>query len=135
MGAHAPQALVRARPYLAMAVLWMGLIFCLSSIPSLGFGFERIQEQISRKSVHVIIYAILTLLIWFSLPGLDKHPFKKIVLCGLLALIFAVSDEVHQAFVPGRIGGVKGLLADVVGIAVVIAYLSIRRLRRFPQIR
>jgi len=120
--------------YLTLLVLWMVLIFCLSSIPSLSFGLEGIQEQISRKSVHVIVYGILTLLIWFSLPALDKHPFKKIALCGFLALIFAVSDEIHQSFVPGRVGGVKGVMADVIGIAVVIAYLSIRRLRRFPQI-
>ncbi|HUT43619.1 MAG TPA: VanZ family protein [Desulfobacterales bacterium] len=120
--------------YLALVVLWMGLIFYLSSIPSLGFGFEGIQEQVYRKSAHVIIYGILTLLIWFSLPGFDKHLFKKIVLCGFLAIIFAVSDEIHQGFVPGRIGNAKGVLADFVGIAVVITYLSIRRLRRFSQI-
>jgi VanZ family protein len=60
---------------------------------------------------------------------------KKIFLCGFLAIVFAVSDEIHQAFVPGRAGGVKGVLADVVGIAVVITYLSIRRLRRFSQIQ
>ena len=120
--------------YLALVVLWMGLIFCLSSIPSLGFGFGGIQEQVYRKSAHVIIYGILTLLIWFSLPGFDKHLFKKIVLCGFLAIIFAVSDEIHQGFVPGRAGGVKGVLADFVGIGAVLTYLSIRRLRRFSQI-
>ena len=120
--------------YLLLAVLWMGLIFCLSSIPSLGFGFEGVQEQISRKSIHVIVYGILTLLIWFSLSGLDKNTFKKIVVCGFLALIFAVSDEIHQGFVPGRAGGIKGVLADVVGIVVVIIYLSIRRYRRFSEI-
>ena len=118
-----------------MAVLWMGLIFCLSSIPSLGFGLEGIQEQISRKSVHVIIYGILTLLIWPSLPALDKHPFKKIFLCGFLALIFAVSDEFHQSFVSGRAGSAKGVMADFIGIAFAITYLSIRRLNRFPQIK
>ena len=112
--------------YLALVVLWMGLIFCLSSIPSLGFGLGGIQEQISRKSVHVIIYGILTLLIWFSLPGLDKHLFKKIVLCGFLALIFAVGDEIHQAFVPGRSGGVKGVLADTIGIVLALIWLRIR---------
>ena len=120
--------------YLALVVLWMGLIFCLSSIPSLGFGFGGIQEQVYRKSVHVIIYGILTLLIWASLPGFDKHLFKKIVLCGFLAIIFAVSDEIHQGFVPGRIGNAKGVLADFVGIGAVLTYLSIRRLRRFSQI-
>jgi VanZ family protein len=121
--------------YLTLAILWMVLIFCFSSIPSLGFGLEGIQEQISRKSVHVIIYAILTLLIWFSLPALDKHPFKKIFLCGFLALIFAVSDEFHQSFVSGRAGSAKGVLADFIGIAFAITYLSIRRSNRFFQIK
>ena len=113
--------------YLALVVLWMGLIFCLSNIPSLGFGLGGIQEQISRKSVHVIVYGILTVLIWFSFPGLDKHLFKKIVLCGFLALVFAVSDEIHQGFIPERTGGVKGVVADVIGIAIVIAWLGMVR--------
>ena len=112
--------------YVTLVVLWMGLIFCLSSIPSLGFGLGGIQEQISRKSIHVIVYGILTLLIWFSLPGLDKHLFKKIVLCGFLAILFAVSDEIHQGFVPGRSGNAKGVLFDTIGVVVALILIRFR---------
>ena len=121
--------------YLSLAVLWMGLIFCLSSIPHLGIeGLGEIENQISRKSVHVIIYGILTFLIWHSFPKLDKNLFKKIVLCGVLSILFAVSDEIHQGFVPGRSGNARGVFFDFIGITTVIAWLGIRRLRRFSQI-
>jgi len=114
--------------YLALAVLWMALIFYLSSIPYLGIkGLDEIANQISRKSIHVIIYGILALLIWHSFPMLDKNLSKKIVLCGFLAILFAVSDEIHHGFVPGRSGNAKGVLFDFIGIAVVITWLGIKR--------
>jgi len=121
--------------YLTLAVLWIVLIFCLSSIPSLGFGLGGIQEQISRKSVHVIIYGTLMLLIWYSFPGLDKKLFKKVVVCGFLALVFAVSDEIHQAFVPGRNGNIKGVMFDSIGVVLTLVWLGFRNSRsvRIPK--
>ena len=114
--------------FLVITILWIALIFGLSSIPYLGCSIGGIQEQVLKKSYHVIIFGILTLLIWFSLPGLDEHLLKKFALCGFLALILAISDEIHQRFVPGHRGNVIGVLADVVGIGTVLAYLWIRRL-------
>ncbi len=61
---------------------------------------------------------------WYSFPKLDKNLSKKIVICGFLAILFAVSDEFHQGFVPGRSGNAKGVLFDFIGIAVVITWLS-----------
>jgi len=113
--------------YPALVLLWMGLIFCLSSIPHLSIdGLGDIGNQISRKSIHIIVYGILMFLIWHSFPRLDKELYKKIALFGFLALAFAVSDEFHQAFVPGRCGNVKGFLFDFMGIGAVLSYLSIR---------
>ena len=77
---------------------------------------EKTQEQVFRKSIHVIIFGILTFLIWFSFPKLNHNMSKKILLCGILATLFAISDEIHQAFVPGRCGNVKEVLFDVIGI-------------------
>ena len=115
--------------YVTLVVLWMGLIFCLSSIPSLGFGLGGIQEQISRKSIHVIVYGILTLLIWHSFPKLDKELSKKIALCGFLAILFAIGDEIHQGFVPGRSGNARGVIFDSIGVVLTLVWLGFRNSR------
>ena len=116
------------RKYLTLLLMWMVLIFYVSSIPYLGIkGLDEIANQISRKSIHVIIYGILTLLIWYSFPKLDIHLPMKILLCTVLSILFAISDEFHQYFIPGRSCDVKGLLFNFIGIAAVIAWLGIKR--------
>lgn len=110
--------------YLSLLVLWMALIFYLSSIPHVGFGFEGYEEQFFRKSVHIIMYAILTFLLWFSIPKLDVRLSKKILLCAVLSILCAISDELHQSFVPGRCGNVKGVLFDLAGIVVALIWLG-----------
>lgn len=47
-------------------------------------------------------------------------------LCGIAATLFAVSDEFHQAFVPGRCGNAKGVFFDVVGVGSVLIWLGIK---------
>lgn len=118
--------------YLALLLLWMALIFYLSSIPSLGFGLEKTQEQVIRKSIHVIIFGILTFLMWVSISNLDKNLPKKIFLCAFLSTLFAITDEIHQAFVLGRCGNPKGVLFDVIGI--VAALVCIHRFRRLHRL-
>ena len=116
------------RKYLTLLLMWIALIFYVSSIPYLGIkGLDEIANQISRKSIHVIIYGILTLLIWYSFPKLDIHLPMKILLCTVLSILFAISDEFHQYFIPGRCCNAEGVFFDLIGIAAVIAWLGIKR--------
>ena len=49
----------------------------------------------------------------------------------LICVLYAVSDEVHQIFVPGRGAEVKDVLIDSAGASVgVLMYLVISRLRK-----
>ena len=113
--------------YLILVVLWMAFIFCLSSIPYLGHGIGGYQVQFPREFAHIIAYGILAFLMWFSFPKLDVNLFKKILVCASLVLIYAILDEVHQAFVPGRSGNIKGVVFDVIGIVAVLVWLGVRQ--------
>ena len=113
--------------YLILAVLWMAFIFCLSSIPYLGHGIGGYQVQFHREFAHIIACGILAFLMWCSFPKLDVNLSKKILVCAFLVLIYAILDEVHQAFVPGGSGNIKGVVFDVIGIASVIAWMGIVR--------
>ncbi len=100
----------------APLILWMGVIFFFSSlkgkdIPSL-FCFQDIV-------FHFIVYVILG----FLFARVVNYNFKvsntKIVLLTcLFGLIYGMSDEFHQMFVPGRTATLLDLTVDTLGALI-----------------
>ena len=88
-------------------VVWAGLIFALSSVPDLGTGLGG-WDLLLRKIAHAAEFAVLGALLARALRS--AWP------AFALGALYAVSDEVHQAFVPGRQGSVLDVAIDVVGV-------------------
>ena len=102
-------------------VLWAGLIFGLSAIPSLSSGLGG-WDTVLRKGAHMTEYAILAVLLRRAV-GADLPAFA-------LALVYAGTDELHQSFVRGRHGTPVDVVIDGVGAAIgLLAFLRARRLR------
>jgi len=93
-------------------VIWMVLIFWISSVPDLPSNKVDVLDFIFKKSAHFIEYTILFLL-WYRALGV-KNPFKAIV----FSLIYAFSDEIHQLFVPGRTGNLRDVGIDFSGMLI-----------------
>jgi VanZ family protein len=74
-------------------VVWAGVIFAFSSIPSLS-TYLGIWDLILRKGAHMTEYAILAALLRRA-TGSYGWAF-------VLAVAYAASDEFHQTFVRGR---------------------------------
>ncbi len=100
-------------------VVWAAVIFTLSAIPDLGTGLGT-WDTILRKGAHLTEYAILGALL---LRALGRE------LPALAAgLAYAVSDEIHQAFVPGRHARLLDVVIDALGVlAGLLALVRIRR--------
>jgi VanZ family protein len=81
-----------------------------------------------RKSAHFTLYFILGLLVISFLKefGLSR---KSIIISIIVVLLYAVSDEIHQTFIPGRSGEVLDVLIDAIGgsLSTVLYYLIYRR--------
>ena len=90
-------------------VLWAGVIFALSSIPSLGTGLGT-WDYVLRKGAHMTEYALLAALLMRAL--------EREVPAFLAALAYAASDELHQHFVHGRHAAPVDVAIDAVGILV-----------------
>ncbi len=88
-------------------VLWAALIFALSSISGLGTGLGT-WDVVLRKLAHAAEYAVLGALLF---RALRREP-----LAILAGSAYAVTDEVHQAFVSGRHGSPVDWLIDTVGV-------------------
>ena len=100
------------------AILWGILIFTLSSLPSLP-GTDRMLFGLpSDKWLHFCEFGFFGFLV---ARGAMKswarwHRAKKITVAFSICFLWAVADEVHQGFVPGRSKDMLDLLADTGGI-------------------
>ena len=97
----------------SVAILWMAIIFVLSSQPGTESGSGRLRFG-TDKVAHVVVFGILGLLVANALTtgGLRTRRFWwTFVLCSL----YAVTDEIHQAFIPGRGPAVLDIFIDMVG--------------------
>jgi VanZ family protein len=90
-------------------VLWAGLIFALSSIPSLGTGLGT-WDVILRKGAHMTEYAVLAVLLARAL-GREAPALA-------VGILYAASDELHQAFVRGRHASPIDVAIDAVGLLI-----------------
>jgi VanZ family protein len=97
-------------------VLWAGLIFGLSSIPSLSTGLGT-WDLVLRKLAHTTEYAVLGLLLLRAV-GSELPAFA-------MGVAYAATDELHQHFVPGRHGAVYDVAIDAFG--VLLGVLAVRR--------
>lgn len=110
-------------------VLWMAVIFYVSAQPDLPHHPQATADVILKKIAHVAEYGILAGLVYWAWGGLLGTQGKKAVLGALaVAAFYAVSDELHQGFVPGRDSQPLDVAFDLVGAT--LALLVVRRL--FP---
>ena len=125
------------------AVLWMLLIFFFSAMPEdisseqSDYVSIRLQKIILaalsgneeearteweewseetphisvRKAAHVIEYTALCILLYLEFAG-EAHAGWR---AALITVLYAISDEIHQLFVPGRAGLIVDVLIDSIG--------------------
>jgi VanZ family protein len=100
------------------AILVMAIIFVFSSTPGDDLPSYGLWDTLVKKGGHMTGYALLALAYWYAL-GWDK---KRWWLPILLAACYAATDEVHQAFTPGRHPSpVDVLVFDSGGAAIGVA--------------
>jgi VanZ family protein len=93
----------------APVVAWAAVIFSLSSVSDLGTGLGT-WDLVLRKLAHAAEFALLGLLLARAL-GPGRLAFAA-------GVAYAISDELHQHFVPGRVGAPLDVAIDTVGVAL-----------------
>ncbi|NOZ62334.1 MAG: VanZ family protein [Calditrichaeota bacterium] len=102
------------------AIFWMTAIFVQSSIsrlsvPDMGF---KMQDKVA----HAIEYAILAALLLraFKYLPCGNFSFRALSLTLIVGASYAMLDEIHQYFVPGRTADIFDVAADIAGVIIVI---------------
>lgn len=100
--------------------LYAGLIFALSSYsnPLLDPGWDVPNID---KVYHMLEYAVLACLLIRALRlTFPARPMVRLIIWGVvLTALYGLTDELHQAFTPGRNMSVYDALADAVGASAV----------------
>lgn len=127
--------------YWLPVLIWMVLIFSGSTDlmssqrtsriigPLVRWVFPSLPEEtvgqvvfVVRKTAHVTEYALLAMLLWRALrrpARSDPRPWswREPAWALALAVLYAVSDELHQSFVASRFGSALDVCLDGAGAA------------------
>ena len=108
----------------------MAVIFVLSAQASLDSGLGLL-DTIGRKLAHFAEYGLLVVLWWRALRTRMSGE-RAVVGALLIAVIYAATDEYHQAFVEGRSGRPLDWAIDSAGAATAAVAIRTRSCRRAP---
>jgi len=100
----------------------MGTIFFLSSQPGDTLPLPDVPNL--DKLLHAGIYGLLAATILFAVQ--EESTFKRPRLIGifviLFCLLYGISDEWHQSFIPGRTPSIWDIAADTTGAAAMVFF-------------
>ena len=123
-------------------IIWMGIVFKFSNQPADVsdhtssnvtkiiveiFAKKDISEEEKteliekydpavRKFAHFTIYAIGGFLIMIYVNAYNIKETKKILYSWGVGSFYALTDEIHQIFIPGRAGEITDVILDSIGI-------------------
>jgi VanZ family protein len=145
----------RYKVFLSLTILYALFIFYLSSESSPGDPRAILDIEIFRsirhymessdlkfilyplgifykypdKAAHMILYAVFGFLLYLTLknspyPAFRDHP---IIFAIGIGILYGMSDEFHQSFVPGRTESIWDLTADGIGVALAQTVIYIKQ--------
>ena len=111
-----------------LVLIWMAVIFIMSSFNATEssnqsniivniivniFNINNINlvSFIIRKLAHFTEYLILGILTYNLINNHNKKTYIAIIIC----VLYAISDEIHQMFVPGRSCQILDMTIDSIG--------------------
>jgi len=108
-------------PFVAALVV----VFWLSSLSHVP-GAQRFWD----KLLHAVGYAVLGVLALRAFHGgFRSLRMEPTLYAALVVILWAISDEIHQSFVPGRDASPWDVVADAVGFLIAIVVFATWTLR------
>ena len=95
-------------------VALMAVIFFLSAQESVGPDIGNWARVIAHFTQYAALAALWA---WALAPALGR---QALLAAAAISLLYAISDEYHQSFVPGRDADPLDVLVDACGIAVAL---------------
>lgn len=102
------------------AIIWASIIFAFSSQKVIPGVEEYAPDFFIKKFAHVFVYLVLYFLLQFAVNKTTQTSQTKLrlYLPLILCCIYAISDEIHQSFVPGRTATLRDIGYDMIGVSI-----------------
>ncbi|MCK9484127.1 MAG: VanZ family protein [Candidatus Marinimicrobia bacterium] len=115
------------------AILYAALIFGLSSLQKTPL--DEMPFWNFDKLVHLLEYAVfgILLMLAFRSDQIDQPMRRANLQTIIVGILYGLSDEIHQFFIPGRISSIEDLVADALGILLGVWLFN--RLKIFQRYR
>lgn len=81
------------------------------------------MESVIRKIAHFSIYTIVGALLMGFVSTYKIDEMKRIYISIVIGIIYATSDEIHQAFIPDRAAKLTDVMLDTMGVALGICLI------------
>jgi len=104
------------------AVGIMILIFCISATPSYRIPSTGAWDVLVKKGSHFLGYALLGAACLYGTGRVERRTMAYAL---AISVLYALSDEYHQTFTPGRHGQLSDAGIDTLG-AMLGVYLGAR---------
>jgi len=126
---------MRKAVYALPALLTAGAIFYVSSLEKIELPLKMIFFQ--DLLFHGAAYFFFGLTLMFAAypwnASLD-YPLRVYFTLGLIGVLYGLSDEIHQSFIPNRTCAISDLLADSIGIIIALLATSWRAKKRISHV-
>ncbi|MFZ5845621.1 MAG: VanZ family protein [Patescibacteria group bacterium] len=115
-------------------IVWMAFIFVFSSRQTVQIADARWINFVFFKTLHIFEYAVLYLLSYRAFRNTleNQRPTIWRGLAFLLTVVYAVTDEYHQLFIPTREGKLRDVIIDSAG-ALISWFLLVKLLPKAPK--
>lgn len=116
------------------ALLTAAVIFYVSSLEKIELPLEFISfnDLLFHASAYFLFGLTLMLAAYPWNASLD-YPLSVYIILGLIGVLYGLSDEIHQSFVPNRTFAISDLLADSFGVIIALFVTSWWAKRRITR--
>ncbi|UHA61336.1 VanZ family protein [Metabacillus litoralis] len=108
------KAIFTLLPLLYMALIWTLSSFPADAIVNTPFSFDTLLKE----SLHLIEFAILYWLIAFAFIAHGRWTERTSLIAAAIAILYGLTDEIHQSFVLARSATVIDFVKDTIGVLV-----------------
>lgn len=109
-----------------LPIAYMIIIFILSSLPSNAVVElpDATIDAFIKDALHLVEFAILYVLLVLAAFTTGKFSRKTNAVLAVIAILYGLSDEIHQAFVPYRSATVIDFVKDTLGVLAAFYFVN-----------
>lgn len=99
--------------------LWMAVIFAFSAKQDVKVASTQEENFLIFKTLHMVEYAFLYVFSFRAFRNASGVKRRSVAVAAfLVTILYAVTDEIHQLFIPSREGRLRDVIIDSVGASI-----------------